>query len=101
MRLEGWNHIPLGHGATFDVASAPWWLRLWFKTPFVDRFACPLMVKRGFGYVRPDWGSSGEEPEQVTGGWKLREPGYIAPGSYVSYRPVDEAGRSLRDPRSD
>jgi hypothetical protein len=29
----------------------------------------------------------------VSGGWKLREPGYIAPDSYLTYRPVDEADR--------
>ena len=33
MTLEGWNHIPRGYGADFDVATAPWWLRLWFRTP--------------------------------------------------------------------
>jgi hypothetical protein len=43
------TNIPEGYGATFDVASAPLWLRVWFTTPFVDRFAYPLLVKRGFG----------------------------------------------------
>jgi hypothetical protein len=92
MRLEGWNHIPEGYSATFDVSSAPLWLRVWFRTPFVDRFAYPVMVKRGFGYLRRD-DSWHENPAPMSGGWKLREPGYIAPGSYTAYRPVDEADR--------
>ena len=92
MRLEGWNHIPEGYSATFDAPSAPLWLRMWFRTPFVDRFAYPLMVKGGFGYLRRD-DLAHEDPAPVLGGCKLREPGYIAPGSHASYRPVDDADR--------
>jgi hypothetical protein len=73
--LEGWDHVPLGYGAQFDVASAPWWLRLWFHLPFLDRFAYPLLVQRGFGYLVPsrDWPAERREP--VTGGWRVRELG--------------------------
>jgi len=41
MHLEGWNHVPVGFGATFDIDAAPWWLRAVFGTPFIDRFAHP------------------------------------------------------------
>ncbi len=34
--LEGWDNIPRGYGAKFDLRGAPWWLRVWFKTPFID-----------------------------------------------------------------
>ena len=51
VKLEGWNHIPTG-GATFESQSAPWWLRTWFNTPLIDRFAYhPLLVRRGFGWL--------------------------------------------------
>jgi hypothetical protein len=81
MRLEGWNHIPLGYGARFDVASAPWWLRLWFHTPFIDRFAYPRLVERSLGFLAPHPGWADENREPVRGGWRLQEPGHIPPGS--------------------
>jgi hypothetical protein len=92
MRLEGWSHVPLGYGADFDVASAPWWLRLWFRTPFVDRFAYPRLVDRGFGYLtpHPDWTEGPREP--VPEGWRMREAGYQPPGS-VTYLRSDDSGR--------
>jgi len=67
MRLEGWNAIQSGYGATFDVGAAPWWLRLLFQTPFVDPFAYPLLVKRGLGVLspHPDWASERLEPVRV------------------------------------
>lgn len=93
MRLEGWNHIPQGYGATFDVASAPRWLRLWFHTPFVDRFAYPRLVERGLGHLTRQPDCADEDREQVDGGWRVRDPGYMPPGSFVEYRQVDEPDR--------
>jgi len=81
VRLEGWNRIPQGYGATFDVAAAPWWLRAWFRTPFVDRFAYPVMVERGYGWLCAHPGTTEAEREPVTGGWRVRPPDYRAPGS--------------------
>ena len=51
MTLEGWDHIPRGYGAEFVLDDAPWWLRLWFHTPFVDRYAHPAVVSRGYGFL--------------------------------------------------
>ena len=82
MQLEGWNHIPAGYSASFDVAAAPWWLRAWFRTPFVDRFAYPVMVRRGHGLLRPLPNSTAGLKEPVTGGWRL-DP---SPGSWTSHR---------------
>jgi hypothetical protein len=89
MASEGWNHVPRGYGADFDVAAAPWWLRLWFHLPFVDRYAYPRLVRHGLGYLTPFPDCPEEEREPVRGGWRLREPGYRRPGSVVSYRPLD------------
>ena len=86
MRLEGWNHIPEGYGASFDTASAPWWLRLWFRTPFLDRFAYPRMVERGFGYLRPHPKEPPGGREEVTGGWRLRPEGHEPPGAGTDLR---------------
>jgi hypothetical protein len=87
MTLEGWNHIPRGYGGDFDVAAAPWWLRLWFHTPFVDRYAYPRLVRRGHGYLVPDLSYPAGDREPITGGWRLREPGHTAaPGSATYFR---------------
>jgi hypothetical protein len=40
-------------GARFDTAAAPWWLRAWFATPLLDRFAYPVLVRRGYGHLSP------------------------------------------------
>jgi hypothetical protein len=84
--LEGWNHIPRGYGADFDVASASWWLRLWFRSPFVDRYAYPRLVRRGHGYLTPFPDYPAEDREPIGGGWRLRERGYTPPGSVTDLR---------------
>ncbi|MDX6199470.1 MAG: hypothetical protein QOJ79_2621 [Actinomycetota bacterium] len=71
MRLDGWNAIPTGYGATFDVGAAPWWLRLLFHAPSVDRFAYPLLVKRGLGVLSPHPGWPRERLGPVAGGWRV------------------------------
>ena len=81
MRLEGWNHVPAGYGASFDVPSAPWWLRIWFRTPFVDRWAYPRLVRRGHGHLAPHPGVRSDEREPVGDGWRLEPDGYQPPGS--------------------
>ncbi|MGI8723425.1 MAG: hypothetical protein ACR2JG_14530 [Geodermatophilaceae bacterium] len=58
MTLEGWSHVPEGYGAAFAVGKASWWLRIWFRTPFFDRYAYPMLVARGLGVLRPHPGLS-------------------------------------------
>jgi|GEM_PF-5192595 len=72
VRLEGWNSIPDGYGASFDTKAAPWWLRLWFSTPFLDRFAYPIMVRRGFGHLAL---MPGHRPGPARSGWKIDPAG--------------------------
>ena len=86
MRLEGWNHVPRGYAADFEVHAAPVWLRAWFRTPFLDRFAYPRMVERGFGYLVPQPGVDSAEREVVTRGWRVRPPGHLPPGSQTGLR---------------
>ena len=84
--LEGWNHIPRGYGASFDVASAPWWLRAWFRTPFVDRYAYPRLVRRGHGYLVADPSWPEKSREAVGAGWRLRDPADRPSGSATYLR---------------
>lgn len=71
MRLEGWNTIPDGYGPRFEMSRAPLWLRLWFRTPVLDKFAYPVAVRRGFGHLTAD----SEWPTDMLGdvgpGWRI------------------------------
>jgi len=86
MRLEGWSQIPDGYGASFDVRSAPLWLRAWFCTPLLDRFAYPRMVKRGFGYLTLQPGVAHEDSGDVGEGWRIRHEANQPPGSVADLR---------------
>ncbi len=90
MRLAGWNDIPMGYRARFDTASAPTWLRLLYATPFVDRFAYPLLVRRGLGFLSPHPGWSVTQLDPVARGWRLDDPDYRAPGSFAWLHSHDE-----------
>lgn len=78
MRLEGWNEIPDGYGAWFDIRHAPLWLRLWFRTPILDRFAYPVVVRRGLGYLTADSGRVPEQLGEVGPGWHIDPDGQDA-----------------------
>ncbi len=86
VRLTGWNVLPAGYGARFDTAAAPLWLRLLYRTPVVDRFAHPLLVRRGLGLLtpHPHWPEGERGP--VSGGWRPDEPAYVDPGSVTELR---------------
>jgi hypothetical protein len=86
VRLEGWNHVPRGYGADFDLRAAPLWLRAWFRTPFLDRFAHPQLVRRGFAHLTAHPGTAPEDREAIGPGWHLRPDGYQAPGSETALR---------------
>jgi hypothetical protein len=78
MRLVGWNSLPEGYAATFDMAAAPAWLRFWMRTPFIDRFAYPVMVRRGFGWLHrdPALPKANFEPAD---GWRIAPWGRVPP----------------------
>lgn len=86
--MEGWEHIPrgYGYGADFDLHGAPWWLRLWFHTPFIDWDAHPSVVARGhaFPMPHPNWP---EEEREVPGPvWRVRPPDYLPPDAQYGLR---------------
>jgi hypothetical protein len=89
MALEGWDRVPRGYGAEFELAGAPWWLRLWFRTPLLDRYAHPVAVARGHGFLLPNPYCPEEEREVPAQGWRVREPGYFPPGSRSDLRSWD------------
>lgn len=54
-RLAAWNWLPPG-GAAPRLDLAPRWLRYWYHTPFVDRWAHASMWWRGCWEVSPPEG---------------------------------------------
>ncbi|GAC1611591.1 MAG: hypothetical protein NVS3B26_25990 [Mycobacteriales bacterium] len=94
MILLGWNVIPRGYGARYDAPAAPLWLRGLFHTPFLDRFAYPLFVRRGHAYLTPQAAVPEAQREPVPAvGWRIEHSNYIRPGS-VSY--LQEEKRDCR-----
>lgn len=73
MKISGWNYIPEGYGLSWDLMSAPLWLRVWFHCPLVVRFAYPLLIRRGAAWltVHPDWPE--DDREAVPDGWLVRD----------------------------
>jgi len=51
-RLAAWDWLPPS-GAVPRVDLAPWWLRWWYRTPLVDRWAHACMWRRGCWEVAP------------------------------------------------
>lgn len=51
-RLAAWDWLPDGGGAP-RLDLAPWWLRCWYRTPLVDRWAHACLWRRGCWEVLP------------------------------------------------
>lgn len=73
MKLDGWNYIPRGFGLQWDLTDAPLWLRAWFHFPFIDRFAYPLVVHRGFAWLTAH-DPRDTDREEVPPGWRTAPP---------------------------
>ena len=69
--------------------DAPWWLRLWFHTPFIDRYAYPQVVARGYGFLTQHQQYVDNAREVPAPGWRMRPPGYIPPGLEYGLRSTD------------
>ena len=50
--IAGWDDIPIGFGAIFNFDLAPLWLKALSRTPFVERFAYPIALRKGLGTLR-------------------------------------------------
>lgn len=74
VRISGWNYIPEGYGLSWDLKSAPIWLRLWFHCPLVDRFAYPVLIRRGAAWLTPHPDFPEVDRDPVPSGWLVQEP---------------------------
>lgn len=58
----GWDWLPPG-GVRERADLAPWWVRLWQATPFLDRYAFVWMWRHGMMEVwPPESAANGTEP---------------------------------------
>jgi len=87
MRLNGWNYIPDGYGMGLDPSAAPLWLRLWLRIPFLDRFAYPIMVSRGFAWLTPDEHPAMQRQEPPPG-WRVESARHLWLQRGTSDRPA-------------
>lgn len=51
--LPAWNWIPPEHGLSPRMDRVPWWVRLWWRAPILDRFAYAWMWDHGGWDVVP------------------------------------------------
>jgi len=62
-----WNWIPPEHGLSPRMDRVPWWVRLWYRAPILDRFAHAWMWDHGGWDVVPP-----VEVDDVTVGSQVR-----------------------------
>jgi len=67
-----WNWTPPG-GGTARPDLMPWWVKAWFRTPFIDRWAHPWMWDYGGWEVEPPSGT-GDGPGDESGDREPRLP---------------------------
>jgi len=71
VKLDGWNFVPRGYGLAWEVGRLPLRLRVLIRTPFIDRFAYPVMVHRGLAWLKPHPGWEEMDRDPVPPGWKV------------------------------
>jgi hypothetical protein len=50
--LPAWNWVPI-EGAKPRLDVVPWWVRVWYELPLIDRYAHAWMWSHGGSEVRP------------------------------------------------
>lgn len=71
MNLVGWNVLPDNCSVEFIFEEGPTWLKVLALTPFLDRFAYPIAVKRGLGFLWSSTLSEEEILELESWGWNI------------------------------
>ncbi len=71
MKTAWWDQLPDNYLTDFQFENGPKWLRTLALTPYFERFAYPIAIKRGLGVI---WCSQAKETEIQTlksWGWKV------------------------------
>ena len=69
--LPGWDWLPPDHGVRPRLDRVPGWVRAWFHTPFLDRYAYAWMWRHGCLELVPPR----EPPAGPAGDREPRRPG--------------------------
>jgi len=75
VKLDGWNFVPRGYGLGWEAAKLPLLLRVLIRTPFIDRFAYPMMVRQGLAWLKPHPGWEEADRAPVPPGWRVDRSG--------------------------
>ena len=51
MSIVGWNDASLNSVTEIDFKNSPFWIRILALTPFIEKYAYPIAVRRGFGTI--------------------------------------------------
>ena len=68
--LPGWDWLPPEHGLAPHLERVPWWVRAWYRTPLLDRWAHAWMWHHGGWEVVPPR----EPPPRPAGDREPRRP---------------------------
>lgn len=92
-----WNWIPTDHGLSPRLDRVPRWVRIWYRTPFIDRYAYVWMWHHG------GWDLTSDEDADPGYNSSVPLPRYPAPTTPPSRMSVTcrkaENVRSCRSPR--
>lgn len=69
MNLIGWNVLPDDFVTEFKFEDGPRWLKILAFTPYFERFAYPIAVRRGLGILWSDRVSQSEREALESIGW--------------------------------
>lgn len=72
MNLLGWNVLPDDCVAEIKFDYGPNWLKVLALTPYFERFAYPIAVRRGLGILWSTTFSESQREALETSGWILQ-----------------------------
>jgi hypothetical protein len=81
VQLEGWNSIPEGYGAQFDLRGVRGGFGFGSERRSSTGSHVRVAVRRGYGWLSPDQGLSVDELGGVPDGWRIRPDDHESPGS--------------------
>lgn len=65
--------VPIGFSAEFSFDRGPAWLRILAQTPFFDRYAYSIAMRRGFAELWPDFKDSKLDEDFEIEGWVIHK----------------------------
>jgi hypothetical protein len=87
--VAGWNWLP-PDGATPRPDLTPWWVRAWYRMPFIDRYAHAWMWHHGALEVIPADLAAGSDGDGHAGVHEPRGPAPSRPPHLPMAQPLPQ-----------